>query len=239
MSKDDEELQRKLGILREQFKAGKINISSDVYDKLSGSLEAVRMDENGKVDLSTVDASVRAMASAITMFHDREENKKAIPLNEIQKAYFGFIEANFSSFYDMMKEAKKDPHITAQFFSRDQFRRESILKSIPEFLSHIRELWSSCGDVAWDHLEDLNCLKLSHAGDLFPSYTHNVASKCGIYSDTIVLPCPFVRTLELYDMWNDEQKVFYLLKHALSVLAYKDLALAEFTNPIVVILPET
>ncbi|WP_225312943.1 hypothetical protein [Vibrio fortis] len=76
MNKDDEELQRKLGILREQFKAGKINISSDVYDKLSGSLEAVRMDENGKVDLSTVDASIRAMASAITMFHDREENKK-------------------------------------------------------------------------------------------------------------------------------------------------------------------
>lgn len=238
MSKDDKVLQRKLGILQEQFKAGKINISSDVYDKISGSLEAVRMDANGKVDLNTVDASVRSMASAITMFHDREENKKAIPLNEIQKAYFGFIEANFSSFNNMMKKTNKDPYIIAKYFSRDPSRRQSILKSIPEFLSHIKELWSSCGDVAWDHLEDLNCLKLSHAGDLFPSYTHNVASKCGIYSDTIILPCPFVRTLELYDLWDDEQKVFYLLKHALSVLAYKELALAEFTNPIVVILPE-
>lgn len=236
--KNDEELQRKLGVLQEQFKAGKIKISSEIYDKVASSLEAIRLDSNGKVDLSTVDATVRAMASAITMFHDREENKKAIPLNEIQKAYFGFIEANFSPFYEMMIKANKDPQITAQFFSQDPSHRQNLLKSIPEFLGHISELWSSCGDVAWDHLEDMNCLKLSHAGDLFPSYAHNVASKCGIYSDTIVLPCPFVRTLEMYDMWNEQQKVFYLIKHALSVLAYKDLALTELVNPIVVVLPE-
>ncbi|EOD9423360.1 hypothetical protein ACJ5M9_005107 [Vibrio campbellii] len=238
MSSNEDEMQRRLSILQENFKAGKVRVCPEAYEKVGKSLELVRMDSNGKVDLNTVDASVRAMANAITTFHDREENKKLLPLSEIQKAYFGFIETNFSFFYEMMIKANKDPDLTARFFSQDHEKRAGLLKSIPEFLNHIRELWLSCGDVAWDHLEDMNTLKLSHAGDLFPSYSHNIASKCGIYSDTIVLPCPFVRTLELYPMWDDQQKVYYLLKHALGVLAYKDLALAEFTAPIVAILPE-
>ncbi|MDK9763265.1 hypothetical protein KI743_14765 [Vibrio sp. D420a] len=238
MSQENEELRRRLKILQDKLESGMLKISPHVYAQLESSFAAMRYDANGNIDPDSVDSSIRSMANGITMFHDREENKKAIPLAEIQRAYFGFINANFAPFYEMMKEAGKNPNDIARFFSQKTVTRNELVQSIPPFLEHIRELWDSCGDVAWTHLEDMDCLKLSHAGDLFPSYSHNVASKCGIYSDTIVLPDPFIRTLDLYQMWDDEQKVYYFLKHALSVLAYKDLALAELTTPIVVVLPE-
>ncbi|MEZ8196969.1 hypothetical protein [Vibrio cortegadensis] len=238
MSIENEELRRRLNILQDKLESGMLKISPHVYEKLESSFAAMRYDSDGKIDLDSVDSSIRAMANGITMFHDREENKKAIPLAEIQRAYFGFINANFAPFYEMMQKANKTPNDIAQFFSQKATTRNELVQSIPPFLEHIKELWDSCGEIAWTHLEDMDCLKLSHSGDLFPSYSHNVASKCGIYSDTIVLPDPFVRTLGLYEMWNDEQKVYYFLKHALSVLIYKDLALTELTTPIVVVLPE-
>jgi len=38
-------------------------------------------------------------------------------------------------------------------------------------------------------------------------------------------------------MGTDEQRVYYLLKHAINVLTYKDLATADLKNPIVVVTP--
>ncbi|MCU8162761.1 hypothetical protein M2H13_16560 [Vibrio vulnificus] len=234
----DQELRRRLSILQDQFKEGKIHLSEEVYDGMADSLSKVMVMPNGEVDLNTVDSRVRSLAMGVTAMHDREENKKAIPLHQIQRAYFNIIEVNFSNFYEMMKKANKDPHVMGTFFSEKPEVRSELVKVLPDFLAVLAELWDSCGDVVWDHARDLDGIKLMHGGDLFPSYTHNIASKCGIYGDTIAIPDPFARSFELYNLWNDEQKVYYFIKHALSVLEYKDLALAELNTPIVIVLPE-
>ncbi len=93
-------------------------------------------------------------------------------------------------------------------------------------------------DAAYAHVEDMHdTLKAVFGGDLFPSHSENIASKCGIYTDTILLPDPFMRSKELFKLWKPEQQAYYLIKHAMNLLQYRELACADVTPPIVVILP--
>ncbi|EHH2532899.1 hypothetical protein J7X40_002325, partial [Vibrio parahaemolyticus] len=104
----EERLRRRLKILQEQMKQGKIHIAEG--SKVANSLQAVRMDVNGVVDLDTVDGLVRSMALAVTEMHDREELKKLASLSEIQNSYFNFFEQNFGGFYKLMLKRKLTPH---------------------------------------------------------------------------------------------------------------------------------
>lgn len=70
----EKRLRRRLKILQEQFKAGKVHIAEGLAVK--DSLLAVRTGPDGEVDLNTVDGLVRSMALAVTAIHDREELKK-------------------------------------------------------------------------------------------------------------------------------------------------------------------
>ncbi|MGD6739236.1 hypothetical protein ACP5PY_24030 [Photobacterium leiognathi subsp. mandapamensis] len=96
----EERLRRRLKILQDQLKQGKVHIAEGL--KITESLEAVRMDKNGVVDLDTVDGLVRSMALAITEMNDREETKKLASLSDIQNAYFNFFEQNFGEYYKLM-----------------------------------------------------------------------------------------------------------------------------------------
>jgi len=75
-------------------------------------------------------------------------------------------------------------------------------------------------------------------GDLFPSHNENIASKCGIYTDTIVLPDPFLRSKHIFANYPKESQAFYFIKHAMNILQYKDLACADVDIPIIAILPD-
>ncbi|MEJ1377353.1 MAG: hypothetical protein RPU32_05165 [Candidatus Sedimenticola sp. (ex Thyasira tokunagai)] len=232
----NEELRRRLLILRDYFKEGKISTSKDI--DIEGSLLAMKYGPDGKIDLSTVDAKARSLALAVTAMHDREEMKEDIPLHDIQETYFNYIESSFGKHYQLMKEKGLDPDDIGRIISSKEEYRDEILPSIPEFVNVIKEYWEIAGEPAWAHMEDMNCLKGVFGGDLFPSFEENIASKCGIYTDTIIIPDPFVRSAELFEMWSDEDKVYYFMKHATSVLEYKELALADVETPIVVILPD-
>lgn len=231
-----EELRRRLEILRDHFKNGKIRISKDI--DIEGSLLAVRYGTDGKIDLNTVDSKVRALALAVTAMHDREGMKKDIPLREIQETYFTYIERNFKKYYETMKERGLTPHDAGMALSRRAETIKEIVSFIPEFVGVIAEFWSHADEPAWAHLEDMQCLKGVFGGDLFPSYKENLASKCGIYADTIIIPDPFIRSKELFERWSDKDKAYYFIKHAMSVLEYKQLALADVDPPIVAILPD-
>jgi hypothetical protein len=240
MTPDDpayaEELRRRLEILRDHFKAGKILLPKDI--DIEESLLAVRSGSDGKVDLNTVDSTVRTLALAATAMHDREEMKKSIPLREIEESYFTYIERNFGRFYEVMKARGLTPHEAGIALSQDAEEIKGVLSFIPEFLGVIDEFWKCAEEPAWAHLEDMQALKTVFGGDLFPSYKDNLASKCGIYADTIIIPDPFLRSKDLFERWSDEEKVYYFIKHAMNVLAYKELAIADLEPPIVVILPD-
>jgi hypothetical protein len=171
--------------------------------------------------------------------HDREELKKSISLAEIQNTYFSFVERNFGQFYRIMLDRGLTPHDAGIALSRKESTIAELTKNLAGFLATIEEFWTHVGDAAHIHVEDMHeALKGVFGGDLFPSHEENIASKCGLYSDALILPDPFMRSKYLFERWSAEQKAYYLIKHALNLLQYRELACADLTPPIVVILPD-
>jgi hypothetical protein len=231
------ELQRRLRILKEQIVAGKVKFARGM--KVLDSLQKVRYAPDGTVDLSTVDGLVRAAALGVAAHHDREELKKGMPLNDIQHTYFTFLENNFGPYYKEMVAHGLSPHSVGKGLSRNPSAVGELTKNLEKFLEVIEEFWSQTADVAHAHVEDMQGnLKGVFGGDLFPSNDENIASKCGLYTDTIILPDPFLRSKDLFKLWTPEKRTYYLMKHGLNLLQYKDLACADLPPPIVIILPD-
>lgn len=230
-------LQRRLGILKKQFDADKIRIAKGL--QVIESLKRVRYANDGTVDLSTVDSLVRSMALAVEALNDREEMKKTATLAEIQTTYFEFLERNFGHFFKIMIERGLTPHDAGLALSRTPTAIAELNLNLKDFLQTIDEFWSSVGDIAIAHVEDMHdSLKGVFGGDLFPSADENIASKCSLYTDTLVLPDPYLRSKHMFERLGEEKKAYYLIKHALNLLQYRDLACADVNPPIVVILPD-
>ncbi|MEO6119018.1 MAG: hypothetical protein ABIP37_08085, partial [Methylotenera sp.] len=233
----EERLRRRLKILQEQLEAGKIKIAEGL--DVGKSLMAIRYEPDGEVDLDTVDSLVRSMALAITAIHDREELKKEASLSEIQNLYFKFIEDSFGEFYKTMQKRKMTPHHAGMAAKNSDESIKEITKNLDEFLSVVTKFWDAVGELAHIHAEDMHGnVKGVFGGDLFPTHNENIASKCGIYTDTLILPDPFLRSKHIFEHYSPADKAYYLMKHAMNVLQYKDLACAEVKIPIVIILPD-
>lgn len=230
-------LQRRLQILKKQFEAGTIRIAEGL--QVIESLKHVRYAADGTVDLSTVDASVRSMALAVEAIHDREEMKKSASLAEIQTTYFEFLEKNFGQFFKVMIDRGLTPHDAGVALSRTPSTVAELNRNLKDFLKTIEDFWDSAGPIAIAHVEDMHeSLKGIFGGDLFPSAEENIASKCSLYTDTLVLPDPYLRSKHMFERLGDEKRAYYLIKHALNLLQYRELACADISPPIVVILPD-
>jgi hypothetical protein len=230
-------LRRRLKVLQEQFKAGKVKIAEGL--DVEKSLLAVSEGPDGEVDLSTVDGLVRSMALAVRAMHDRAELKKEASLSEIQNMYFKFIEDNFGQFYEMMLKQNLTPHDAGRALTQNEKSIEGFTENLDEFLNVIDQFWEGVGDIAHIHVEDMHGnIKGIFGGDLFPSHDENIASKCGIYTDTIVLPDPFLRSKHIFANYPKKDQAYYFIKHAMNILQYKDLACADVEVPIVAILPD-
>lgn len=233
----EERLRRRLKILQQQFQDGKIHIAEGL--KVEESLLAVRTGPDGEIDLDTVDGVVRSMALAVTHMHDREELKKSISLSEIQNTYFKFIDQNFGHYYKLMVERKLSPHDAGMAAKNSEASINEITDNLDETLNVIEKFWEGVGEIAHIHVEDMHGnVKGIFGGDLFPTHDENIASKCGIYTDTIILPDPFIRSKHVFQHYTPADKVYYFIKHAMNVMQYKDLACADVKIPIVVILPD-
>ena len=186
-----------------------------------------------------MDGRIRSMALAIEHFDTRDKLKEQISLNEIQKLYFDLIEQNFSDFYIGMLKADSNPNHIAEFLSTKADFVDDVYEQIPTFINALVSFWKEIGEIGYWHLED-NYSNITgvFGGDLFPTHDENIASKCGIYTDTIVLPDPYIRSMHIFKYFPKEKAVFYFLKHAMNILKYKELACIEKGEPIVVILPD-
>jgi hypothetical protein len=236
-SERDEALRSRLEILRDQFKEGKIHIAEHLASDLKKSIEAVRYGNDGKVDLSTVDSQVRSMALAVSSMKYRSDAKEDASLFDISNLYFEFIEKQFGHFAKISKSKNLDAHQTAVMLSRQPECVSECDRNIPDFLEKIHIFWENLYDPSSYHVQDLQGLKAVYGGDLFPSYTKNIASAVGLYMDTIVLSCPFYHSKHIFENATPEKKTYYLFKHALNVLSYKELATTDLDKPVVVFVP--
>lgn len=79
---NNEQLEENLKLLKEYVEKGKIKFAKHL--SVISSLEKVKYLSNGKIDLSTVDSVVRALANSIAMLEYRKQ-LKSISLRDIQK----------------------------------------------------------------------------------------------------------------------------------------------------------
>ncbi|SIQ98398.1 hypothetical protein SAMN05880574_1447 [Chryseobacterium sp. RU37D] len=234
----EERVKRRVLILRDLIQEGKINFAEHLRESFEESLSNARYDENGEPDLSTIDGRIRSMALAAEYFDHREKTKDAISLYQIQESYFKRFEVNFQDFYKVMLEKNLTPHQVAEFAAY-KHSNDYLEKAVEPIIDDLNEFWGLVTEAGYYHLEDQHkSIKAVFGGDLFPANDQNIASKCGIYTDTIILPCPIIRSRHLFKVWNKQQRVYYLVKHALNILQYRDLALADLEKPIVVILAD-
>ncbi|MGP3698791.1 hypothetical protein [Rhodobacter sp. NSM] len=233
----DEELRWRLEVLRAKFEEGKIHVAKHLAADLEKSLSAVRYGADGKIDLSTVDGRVRAMAMMAAAAKQREEVKGATSLEDITNTYFKYIEENLDFFVKEAGEKGYDAHIFAKAVARQPSAVADIHPQIPRFLEGLQEFWSAIADCSHYHVQDLAGTKAVYGGDLFPSYQRNIASSTGLYLDTIILSDPFWHTRQIFERAAPEIQAYYLVKHAINLMQYKDLALAKLENPIVVVTP--
>lgn len=233
----EERLQQRLQLLIDRFKQGKIKIAEGL--KVADSLQAVRTHPDGSINLDTVDGLVRAMALGVEQIDLREETKSIASLAEIQHGYFGYINRHFDHLYREMVKHRVTPHDIALQISQNTDMVSEISSSISEFISMISDFWLDTADIAQLHIEDMtDSMKGVYGGDLFPDANHNIGSNCGIYTDTIILPDPFLRSKAAFEKWSPEDRTYYFVKHGINILQYRELACAEISPPIVVVVPD-
>lgn len=245
-SKEEEEYQKRVKArvlkLKEFLEKSdeKINIvGKENAVNFEESFQKICYDSDGNPILETVYGRIRSLALVIEQVDHRDKMKSAISLQQIQEGYFNRIEGNFNHFYKMMIDNNVPPSQVANVIAYGKQPIDNLDEVIKPILEDLAEFWKLVAGSGYLHLEeDYDSIKAVFGGDLFPSNEENIASKCGIYTDTIILPCPFIRSRHMFDVWNKEQRVYYLLKHALNILQYKELALTELDKPIVVILPD-
>jgi len=232
----EERLRRRLKLLKKEFDAGNVVLNADL--KVIDSLKAVRYGADGEVDLNTVDGLVRSLALAVEGIHYREETKKIISLQDLQRGYFQNIESLFGSLYEDMKRARVAPFQVGTGVSRDPEGMRIFSKAIPDVLAWAENLWKEAHEIAHTHAEDLDGLKGVFGGETFPQGYKNIVSCTGIYIDTNILPDPFLRSKIVLTGADRAMAVRTLVTNALSLLHYKEAALAELEVPIVAIIPD-
>ncbi|PJI91264.1 hypothetical protein BC777_0088 [Yoonia maricola] len=237
MSEEDDELRWRLEVLKVQLDEGKIKFAEHLWKDTEASLSKVSYGKDGKIDLSTVDARVRSLALSAAAIAQRTQAKEAASLQDITQAYFEFVEKNLGFLVGEPERLGVNIGEFSQIASRTPTFVADFKPQITEFVNILTEFWESTADAAHYHIQDMAGTKAIFGGDLFPSYTQNIASTAGLYIDTIVLTDPFMNTTHVFDHAPDEQRVRFLVKHALNVLQYQNFATSDLPIPIVTFAP--
>ena len=232
-----QDLTDRVFLLKAQLEAGTIHFASHLVDDFRRSFEAIRLRPDGKVDPRTVDGRIRASTLAIMAMKQREDMKNSATLQDLQEKYFEFLFEQFGWLYDEMVQHKVPPYVIAGHFCRNAEFVEKLFSVIPDCAKAVKDFWEVAGEIAEYHLQDGQQLKAIFAGDLFPSYEENVVSTAGLYIDTIVLPCPVIRVAPLRNLLPKAEVVKLFIKHVLTAMTYRNLATADVSPPIVLIVP--
>jgi hypothetical protein len=163
---------------------------------------------------------------------------KAVPILEVNQEYFGLLEANFGAMFAQMKQHGATPQIVAESVVSQDRLLQAFLSDLGALEDGIKEFWNHYGPVIEAHIQDLHALKVVFGGDVFPSYTTNIACSVGLYADTIILPDPLHQLMTYTSIMTPRELCRLTVKHALNALSYKELALAEVDVPIVLVTPD-
>lgn len=235
---DRKELHRRLELLRSKMKNGKFHVAAHLADDFQQSLSKIRLSSDGLVDESTVDGRIRSTLIFIAYQADRDEWKEAVSLQKIQEAYFDRLERVFGEPFQGMLDADVDPYHFAEWYASDKQRVRDTIEIADEFVSNTLEFWENISEPTWIHLQDSFDTKAVFTGEIFPDGKSNIVSSTGIYFDTTILPDPFVKMSPVLALMDEQERLTEILRLALQVLKYKEMALVDLPKPLVAILPD-
>jgi hypothetical protein len=222
-----QDLTDRIFLLKEKLESGNLQFANqELADGFRRSYEAIRLRADGKVDPTSVDGRIRASTLALIALKQREDVKRSLSLAQVQEEYFKFLFREFGWLYNQMKKANATPTAAAEVVSRNDDIIDNLSKVLPDMVDAVRGFWSSVGEAAGYHLQDI-----------FPAHWENAVSTAGLYVDTIILPCPITRLGNILKVAPTEQVVKLVIKHVLTAMTYRDIALAEVDPPIAMIVP--
>ncbi len=230
-------LQKALAVLKEKIEAGNIRIEPQLHHILTPAMMAIKTSPDGGVDLSTVDEKILNLAKMVYYSDNRKKIKEGVSPKQVQCKYFETISLNFQYFFDAMIKGNGYPESFASYIAKDPKIVQALVKSIPDFLGWVREFWKYNYLPMEIHTQDALSLKGVFGGALYAE-NGSIASKCGIYLDTILIPDPFLRCSYFLENDTDENKVYYFLAAGLSILLFKELVLADVSPPIMAVMPD-
>ena len=232
---DSDDLHERVILLKREIEAGRFHAPAE--SGLMRSIANVKIDDAGRVDPETVDPLVRA-ASLAVVAATRERKLLSIPLRDVQAAYFDALDELFGPIYSKMKDRGLNPHQVATNMAATEELVSSWASESDSYVHAFESFWETNKEIVRAHLWRQDGLKAAFGGDVFPSYSNNIACSAGLYVDTIILPDPLLRVLPLFKPMSPERQVYYVAKHALNAMAYREIALSETDQPIVVITPD-
>ncbi|KHK54959.1 hypothetical protein PI87_14455 [Ralstonia sp. A12] len=232
-----QELTDRIFLMKTKLEAGKMHFAAHLVDGFKQSWEAIRLRPDGLVDPASVDGRIRAAAMAVRAMKYREESMAAFSLAQIQEIYFELLFRELGWLYDEMQKKSASPADVARLAVKNPDFVAKVTKGLPELAANLHEFWSAVSESGAFHLQDGPQLKATFAGDLFPAHWENAVSMAGLYVDTIVLPCPITRISPLIGHLPDQTVASLFIKHTLTAMSYRDIALADVSPPIVLILP--
>ncbi|SEC40237.1 hypothetical protein [Paenibacillus sp. GP183] len=232
---EQERLNSLMATLQEQFESGKLHINSK--ETLESMLKVRYKPDGVNVEPTSVDSNVRALALGV-LLTKQNEHYLSIPLKESQEEYFKVLDLFFEVPFKEMQKKGGNPHLIAISMSQKPSMVKAFIEDFVHLEQGLREFWDYYAPVVNAHIRHLKGIKSVYGGDIFPSYTQNIAHNVGLYVDTIILPDPLLRTSTFFNKMPPEKALYYFAKHALNALQYKELALADVENPIIIISPD-
>ncbi len=222
--------------LKSMLESGRLVFTENV--DIEESLFNCKVDKNGIPILSTFDQKIRTVISCISYYDKRTKLKNSISLLEIQSLYFNLIESNIRDIYKYMVKNKLDADMCAKHIAIQQRNNQNFIESIYYFLGAVLQFWESYSEIAYIHTQDLTGYKGVYGGSLSPNIDNNIAKAFGWYYDSIILPCPIIRSELLITNSNNFNAIYYAIKGALNIYKYKECAIKLQKNPLVIVLPD-
>lgn len=206
---DKDELHDLVLLLQQSIASGELKIPE--ASGIRESLSRVRFGPDGIVDPISVDGQVRAAGLAAAAAQARRQMRK-IALRDVQVQYFEILDLFFAKPYAEMKAHKLSPAQIAEHTASQANILNAFQAEAQEFASGMYKFWEDYGPVVDLHLAGLKALKSVFGGDIFPSYAANIACSVGLYMDTVVLPDPLLRILNLASVMEPKEALRLITK---------------------------
>lgn len=236
-----DDLTDRVFLLRERVEQGQLGFATEqLKEDFFRSYSRISLLPDGRVDPKSLDGRIRTSTLAMRAMKYRQDSKSEISLAQIQDAYFTLLFREFGWLFEQMQKAGANPAAAGRIAARDAAFVEHAVEVLPKMVEDLKEFWQAVGDGGAFHLQDQQTLKATFAGDLFPAYWENAVSTAGLYVDTIILPCPIMRTAPMIaSNMPRSELVAVLLKHVLTAMTYREVAIADVSPPIALVMPNT